>query len=73
MDTEVNITPLEVLGIEITELSEVLLASGMPEHFAAQVIANMLGDAIMYRDGPEDDAFDEDDDDEDSIDDGEVQ
>lgn len=63
LDPELNSTPLHVLAIEMTELSEELLSCGMPSMLVAQIISNMLSDAILYRiEFVEEDEEDEEDD-----------
>lgn len=66
---ELFVSPLRVLTQEMHEVYLELLGSGFPEGMVAQILAQMLSEAILYRDGYAIVEIDDDDDDEDEDDD----
>jgi hypothetical protein len=82
MDEEANeaalealafVSPLRGMTAELHEVYLELKAVGFPDPMIAQILANMLSDAILYRDeyGPDNEDEDEDyDDEDDSVDGG---
>lgn len=65
LNPDIYTSPLTDMVVEIHEVYVELVDAGFPDSMIAQIISNMLSEAIMYRPGKDDEDEDEDDDEDD--------